>query len=176
MSAVSPYCSRCGSELEEDCDFCPSCGSPRQISKPAYDPVQKPHSWMGDTPNVVTPLHQGDLMAKPDLVPVVPAQVHYVPYPINSAHGQVQDSGLANTGRTMGIIAISLMFVGLIPCVGWLNYINIPFSFATIVLCIVAAATAKAAPARSSAIIGLVLAIISDGVGFIRLIIGGGCL
>ena len=59
--------------------------------------------------------------------------------------------------RTMGIIALSLMLIGLIPCLGWVNYFNFAFSFVTVVLAIVALATATNDSARYSAIIGLVL-------------------
>lgn len=170
MSAVTSHCPHCGSPLEADCDFCPSCGAPK-LRPQVPQQHQPPHSWMGEAPRRDAAAQSGPLSA-----PQYATQVPYVPYVVTSPSTQFQDTGLANTGRIMGIIAISLMVVGLVPCVGWLNYINLPFSFVTIIICIVAASTAKSASARSSATLGLVLAIVADIVGFIRLVIGGGCL
>jgi hypothetical protein len=76
----------------------------------------------------------------------------------------------------MGIIAIALMLIGFIPCLGWLNYLNLTFSFVTVVLSIVSLASAKSDSARSSAIIGLALVVVAICLGVGRLIIGGGCL
>jgi hypothetical protein len=76
----------------------------------------------------------------------------------------------------MGIIAISLMLIAFIPCLGWLNYLNLTFSFITVILSIVALASAKTDSARGSAVIGLALVVVAISLGVGRLIIGGGCL
>jgi hypothetical protein len=98
-------------------------------------------------------------MPPPALQPVTAApQIQYVSYQINgpTTTTQRQDGGLGSTVRTMGIVALSFMLVGFIPCLGWLNYLNIFLSFITIIL------------------VALVSFAIVLGTG--RLIIGGGCI
>jgi hypothetical protein len=85
------HCPHCGSQLEADCDFCPSCGMPKQ--QPQVSPqYQPPHSWMGATTGRDPIPHSGSLSA-----PVV-SQVAYVPYPVNPQQIQSQDTA-ANSFR-----------------------------------------------------------------------------
>lgn len=108
------------------------------------------------------------------LVAAVPAQVQYVPYAVSAT--QSQDLGLGGTVRTMGIVAVSFMLIGFIPCLGWLNYLNLTFSFITVILSIVALASAKSDSGRSAAVLGLALVVMAICLGVGRLILGGGCL
>lgn len=122
-----------------------------------------------------TPSPARTVVSAPLVQPVPAPQVQYVPYvaaPVVSA----QDNGLAGTVRTLGVVAIALMLIGFIPCLGWLNYLNLTFSFVTVILSIVALAQSKSDSARSSAIIGLALVVVAICLGIGRLIIGGGCL
>src|ERR1041385_4553271 len=171
MSAVSPCCNNCGFLLDADCDFCPSCGAVKRKSTQAPPLERAPHGWMNDTaaPPASAPRMSAQLQDPP--VPV--HQVSYVAVPVAS---NTQDNGLATTVRTMGIVAVSLMAVALIPCLGWLNYLNLTLSSVTLVLSIVALATARSDTSRSSALIGLLLVIVAGFVGVIRLVIGGGCI
>jgi hypothetical protein len=102
--------------------------------------------------------------------------IQYVTYQVNGPTAQRADRGLGMTVRTMGIVALSFMLVGFIPCLGWLNYINIFLSFVTLILGIVASATAKSDTDRSAALLGVALAVIAIFLGTGRLIIGGGCI
>jgi hypothetical protein len=79
-------------------------------------------------------------------------------------------------GMVMGIVAACLMVVGLIPCLGWLNWFTLIFGGVTKILCWVTVFTEKAPDQRNKAVIGLVLAFLAIFVGSIRLIIGFGCL
>jgi hypothetical protein len=115
-------------------------------------------------------------VSAPLVQPVSSPQIQYVSYAAPLPVISTQDSGLAATVRTMGIVAIALMLIGFIPCLGWLNYLNLTFSFIAIILSIVALASAKSDSARSSAIIGLALVVLAICLGIGRLIIGGGCL
>ena len=110
------------------------------------------------------------------LIQVIPQPIQYVPYAVPTPAAVSQGSGLGVAVRTMGIIALCLMVVGLIPCFGWVNYFNIAFGIVTLVLSIVALASAPSDSARTSAIIGLVLVVVADFAGVVRLILGGGCL
>ena len=104
-----------------------------------------------------------------------PPQIQYV-HAIAVPVTHTPDLGLAGTVRTMGIVAISLLLIGFIPCLGWLNYLNLTFSFVTIILCIVALTSARTDSARSSAVAGLALVVVAVCLGIGRLILGGGCL
>ena len=42
-----------------------------------------------------------------------------------------------------GILAVSGMLVGFIPCFGWLNWINIPFAFVGLIFSVVAHLTGR---------------------------------
>ncbi len=114
--------------------------------------------------------------APPPLPMVAAPPVQYVTYQVNGPTTARADSGLGMTVRTMGITALSFMLVGLIPCLGWLNYINIFLSFITLILGIVVIATAKSDADRSAAVLGVVLVVVAIFLGTGRLIIGGGCI
>ena len=170
MNAVNSYCSHCGFLLQSDCDFCPSCGSAKSKSNQSRQVTTEPHAWMKDSPVSPGPL------SRPPAQTVVAPQIQYVPYAVPAPAAGTQDPGFAGTVRTMGIIAISLMLIGFIPCLGWLNYLNLTLSFITVILCIVALASAKTDHARSSALVGLGLVVVAICAGIGRLILGGGCL
>lgn len=103
-------------------------------------------------------------------------QIQYVTYQVNGPTTQRADSGLGMTVRTMGITALSFMLVGLIPCLGWLNYINIVLSFITLIIGIVGIVTAKSDADRSAAVLGVALVVLAIFLGTGRLILGGGCI
>jgi zinc ribbon protein len=169
MTARTSYCASCGSPLESDSEFCTSCGAAKRTVSHAPPAASAPHAWMNDASPAARPAHVAATVQ-----PV--AQVQQPQY-IHSPQGtNAQDDGLPRTVRTMGIVAISLMAIGLIPCLGWLNYLNFTFSFVTLVLSIVALTQARSDAARSSALIGLTLVILADFVGVFRLAMGGGCL
>lgn len=122
--------------------------------------------------------------APPAPQPIAPApqptvaspQINYVTYQVNGPTTPRQESGLGVTVRTMGIVALSFMLIGLIPCLGWLNYLNLFLSFITLILGIVAIATAKSDADRGAAFLGVALVVMAIFLGTGRLILGGGCL
>jgi hypothetical protein len=103
-------------------------------------------------------------------------QIQYVTYEVHGPTSQRQDNGFGTVVRTLGIIALSLMVVGFIPCFGWLNYLNIFVSFITIIIGIVAIASGKSDADRTAAFLGVAFVVLAIFVGTGRLIIGGGCL
>jgi len=115
------------------------------------------------------------VVSAPLTQPAAP-QVQYVTYEVHGPTARGRESGLGVTVRTMGIVALSLMLVGFIPCLGWLNYLNIVLSFVTIIIAIVAIAGAKSDAERTSAFLGLGFVVMAIFVGIGRLILGGGCL
>ena len=72
-----------------------------------------------------------------------------------------------------GILAIVGMIVGFFPCLGSLNWLNIPFSGIGLIISIVAVVTSKEAK-KGGAVAGIVLCAIAVLLGFIRLVAGGG--
>lgn len=74
-----------------------------------------------------------------------------------------------------GILALLGMFVAFFPCLGALNWINIPFSLAGLVLSVITVVTTQEIR-KGPAIAGLVLCAVAVVLGAIRLIAGGGVL
>lgn len=72
-----------------------------------------------------------------------------------------------------GILAIIGMLVGLVPCLGSLNWLNIPFSFIGLIISIVALSNAPP-DKKGAAIAGTILCAIALLLGTMRLIAGGG--
>lgn len=74
-----------------------------------------------------------------------------------------------------GILALLGFFVGVIPCLGWMNWFNIPFAAAGLIFSIIAFAGGKPGM-RSSSVWGIVLCCIAVLIGAKRLVLGGGIL
>lgn len=72
-----------------------------------------------------------------------------------------------------GILAILGLGVAFIPCLGSLNWLNIPFAAIGVVISIVA--KSKPGP-QGTATVGMVLNVIAIILGVIRLVLGGGIL
>ena len=75
-----------------------------------------------------------------------------------------------------GILAGIGMLIGFVPCLGWFNWLNIPFAMLGLIICIVSLATAKEYEKKSFSIAGLALCATAIFLGGIRLIIGSGLL
>jgi hypothetical protein len=74
-----------------------------------------------------------------------------------------------------GILAAVGMVVGFVPCLGALNWLNIPYAGFGIIACGIAFSRATD-DQKKSAITGLVLCTIALFFGLIRLVLGGGVL
>ncbi len=74
-----------------------------------------------------------------------------------------------------GILAFIGMMVGFFPCLGSLNWLNIPFSAVGLLISIVAATGARG-PAKGGSIAGIVLCAVAIALGLMRLVAGGGIL
>ncbi len=72
-----------------------------------------------------------------------------------------------------GILAIVGMVVGFFPCLGSLNWLNIPFAGLGVIVCGIALVTAGS-NSKSCGIAGLVCCIVALFFGIIRLALGGG--
>ena len=67
-----------------------------------------------------------------------------------------------------GVLAFVGMMISLIPCLGMLNYVNVPFAAVGLVLGVVTAATSKALN-KTPAIAGLACCALAIAVGVLRL-------
>lgn len=72
----------------------------------------------------------------------------------------------------LGIISLIGFLVGLVPCFGWFNWINIPISVATIIVS--AIGLSNPAFKRGMVIFGIIAGCIAVIFGGIRLVIGFG--
>ncbi|MCX6248814.1 MAG: hypothetical protein NTW10_13900 [Bacteroidetes bacterium] len=75
-----------------------------------------------------------------------------------------------------GILAFFGMLVGLIPCIGALNWLNIPFAGLGFIISIIALTTGDPKEPKGNAVSGLILCGIAVFIGVIRLLLGGGVL
>lgn len=73
-----------------------------------------------------------------------------------------------------GILAIVGMVVAFFPCLGSLNWINIPFSGIGLIVSVIALSQVKPEEKKGSAIAGIVCCGIAVLFGIIRLIAGAG--
>ncbi len=69
----------------------------------------------------------------------------------------------------IGILAGIGMAIGFIPCLGWINWFNIPVAAIGLVFGIIAAAQGD-----GKGIVGLVICAVAILLGLIRLVLGGG--
>jgi hypothetical protein len=74
-----------------------------------------------------------------------------------------------------GIVVFVLFCVGLVPCLGWLNWGTIPLGMVGVVLSAVAMSRAgREGQSTGPALVGLILSLIAVVVGAIRLALGAG--
>jgi len=72
----------------------------------------------------------------------------------------------------IGLLSILGMAIGIIPLLGWFNWLNIPFAFIGLVLGVVSIARSR----NSYGLAGAIMCSFAIVVGTFRLAIGGGIL
>ena len=72
-----------------------------------------------------------------------------------------------------GILALIGMVAGFIPCLGWINWLNIPFAFAGLIFNIVAHILTRGGN-RQNSLVGIILCIVAILLGSKRLVAGFG--
>lgn len=73
-----------------------------------------------------------------------------------------------------GILAIFGMMLAMIPLLGWLNWLNIPFALIGLVFSAIAMSRHRSR--QGGGVAGLVLCLVATVLGAIRLLVGGGFL
>ncbi len=71
-----------------------------------------------------------------------------------------------------GILALLGFMVAFVPCLGWLNWLNIPFAVAGLILSIIAFASGEPGRRTNSAI-GIALCLVAIVIGGKRWVLGG---
>lgn len=74
-----------------------------------------------------------------------------------------------------GILAVLGLGIAFLPCLGALNWLNIPFSVVGLIISVIASSQAPP-DKKNMATIGIVLCAIAAVFGLIRLVAGGGIL
>jgi hypothetical protein len=190
------YCVKCGKRLEMPApppEFwrynTEDLGIPRPVQPipPAYQPPP-PYT---NQPPPNAPRQQGreprqDYAPRQGYAPPPQQQnvrpygppVQYQPqYPAPHPPAQTTSgTSLPRVAMTIGIVLASVTLLGLIPCLGWLNWFTLIFGKMAIILSVVALVADKDASRKSMSLIGLVLSSSAVVVAILRLIIGGGCL
>ena len=82
-----------------------------------------------------------------------------------------QSMSVASWG--LGIAGMSIMLIGLVPCLGWLNYFNFPLSIGAIITGAIVMSQTTDEKVRSKAQLGLILGAIALVIGGGRLLLGG---
>jgi hypothetical protein len=82
---------------------------------------------------------------------------------------------MATVSLVWGILSLVGMVVAFLPCLGSLNWLNIPFSVAGLIVGIVAYTNDKTGQ-KGAAMGGIVLCAVAVLLGLIRLKLGGGVL
>ena len=74
----------------------------------------------------------------------------------------------------LGILSFLFMFIGFLPCLGALNWLNIPIASVGLIISIIALTQNKPGESNGKAIAGTVMCVVAMLFGLIRLIMGGG--
>ena len=74
---------------------------------------------------------------------------------------------------TWGILALIGMLVAFFPCLGALNWLNVPFSAVGLIISAATVATTKS-ESKGTATAGLICCVVAVILGIARLMLGGG--
>lgn len=100
-------------------------------------------------------------------MPYLPA-AHYGPGPGGP------NTALHTVALVLGILAVVGMVIGFVPCLGWFNWINIPFGVVAMVVGIIG--VTRPDPNKVGSIVGTACGGVAVVLGFVRLVIGAGVL
>jgi hypothetical protein len=154
------FCRNCGAQTDDAAQFCIRCGVNLQEEESApggFPPPPPPFSQQSEAP------------PPPGATPYTPPEGSGWSTPTSS-------SGSMNMiALVWGILAFIGMGIALVPCLGSLNWLNIPFSIVGLIISVMAYQKAPM-DARGSSLAGMILCGIAIAFGFIRLLLGGGIL
>lgn len=79
-------------------------------------------------------------------------------------------------GLILGILAFLGLFIGFVPCLGALNWVNVPIAVIGLIISFMGYYQALPGESRSKAVNGMVLCGVAIVLGMLRLMLGGGLL
>lgn len=77
----------------------------------------------------------------------------------------IRNAIMKTLGRIFGILSLVGLVIGMIPLLGWLNWLNIPFALLGLLFSILGKSKG-----------GIILCIVAAFLGMLRLMLGGGIL
>jgi len=83
---------------------------------------------------------------------------------------------MSTAGLVFGILSILGMLVGFVPCLGALNWLNIPLAVIGLIISVIGYSGTPEGQSKSNATAGIVLCGFAALFGIIRLMAGGGVL
>lgn len=106
---------------------------------------------------------------------------HPAPYPPAPVPQATSTSSLPKVGMTLAVVVACMALLGLVPCLGWLNWFAIIFGKFALITCVVALVSEKDPARRGKAVAGLVIVGGALGIAVFRLVLslvagGGGCI
>lgn len=167
-------CSACGSINDDSAQACSACGQSLVVGQTSTSGGTSRPADSFDQPPPYNPTPGYD----PGGVPPPAYQSGPLAPGYQSPMGVTEPTAgpLAMIGMVMGIVVLSFAIIGLVPCLGWLNWVTVTFGPITAITCVIGVILEKNQNMRNKAIVGLALAVIAVIIGGIRLFLGGGCL
>lgn len=103
------------------------------------------------------------------------------PYPPVPLAQTTSTSSLPKVGMTLAVVVACIVLLGLVPCLGWLNWFALILGKASLITCIVGLVSEKDPSRRGKAVAGLIILSAALGVAVFRLVLsvvvgGAGCL
>ena len=108
-----------------------------------------------------------------------PVQPYVQPMPVQHVvhhYQEAPEGALPQIALIAGIVLASLTVIGLVPCLGWLNWFVLILGGTMKIVCLIALFTGNNSKGRNKALIGLLLVLFALIVGGTRLVLGGGCI
>lgn len=103
------------------------------------------------------------------------------PYPPAPAAQTTSTSSLPKVGMTLSVVVACIALLGLVPCLGWLNWFALILGKFALITCIIALVSEKDPSRRGKAVAGLIILSCALGIAVFRLVLsvvagGGGCI
>lgn len=150
---------------------------------PPYAPERGSEQRQGyaPRPNYAQPQGYGSQQqnARPYAPPVQYQPPTPAPYP--PAAQATSNSSLPKVGMTLAVVVACIVLLGLVPCLGWLNWFAIILGKVSLVTCIVALVSEKDPSRRGKAVAGLIILSSALGIAVFRIVLslvagGAGCI
>jgi hypothetical protein len=110
---------------------------------------------------------------QPPPAPMAQYQPPTMPATVIGNPNDNQHQSMASASWGLGIASLCIMLIGLVPCLGWMNYLQFPLSIGAIITGAIVMSQSLNEKHRSKAQLGLILAAVALVIGGVRLLLGG---